>query len=468
VLPSSRDDARALALIARYGRTATAFQALGRGLSHWFPPRADLQRDDTGLVAFAMVPGGVVAVGEPTAAPDEAMAVAEAFVASARAAKRRVSFFATEGNLAASPHFGRLLLGEQPVWNPQHWRAQLQGHRSLREQVRRARAKGVRVVPLADATHHVQGAVDALLHRWVATRSMAAMQFVVDVDPLGHASTRRLFAAMQGTRMVALLSMAPVPARNGWLFEHLLRDPEAPNGTAELLVDAGMQALAADEVTWATLGLAPLKGPIRGWLRVVRALSRPLFNFAGLAAFKRKLGPERWEPIYLVYPQAQGSVWSVIDVLRAFAGGSLLLFGWRTVRRGSPAVLRALEWLLIPWTIALALAPAAVPWFPHTGVHTAWVLFDVGLVIALRALRQTPATAPRAPRLATGLAVAVTVDAVCTAAQAVLWTVPHLPANRGTAGLVVVLVACAGPLLAARVLWGLQRRLRSLRSAPAR
>ncbi len=88
------------------------------------------------------------------------------------------------------------------------------------------------------------------------------------------------------------------------LREQLLRDPDVPNDTAELLVDHAMRALAADGVTWATLGLAPLAGAVSGWLRTTRSWSRPLFNFEGLASFKRKLRPQRWEPIFLAYPRA--------------------------------------------------------------------------------------------------------------------------------------------------------------------
>ncbi len=36
-----RDDARTLALVYRFGRTSTAFQSLGGGLSHWFAAAGD-------------------------------------------------------------------------------------------------------------------------------------------------------------------------------------------------------------------------------------------------------------------------------------------------------------------------------------------------------------------------------------------------------------------------------------------
>ena len=246
--------------------------------------------------------------------------------------------------------------------------------------------------------------------------------------------------------------------RNGWLFEHLLRDPAAPNGTSELLVDHAMRALADRGVQWASLGLAPLSGPVSGWLRRARSLSRPLFNFAGLAAFKRKLRPDSWAPIYLVYPRESNSAVAMLDGLRAFAGGRLLTFAVRTALRGPRPLLRALELLLIPWTIGLALVPWS-PWFPSPLVHAAWVLFDVGLLVALGALRRTGS-----PLLARGVAVAVSLDAGLTLLQALVFTVPALRrADELTmVSAVGIAIACAGPLVAAPVLWGAARRLQRL------
>jgi phosphatidylglycerol lysyltransferase len=449
----------------RHGRTATAFRALGRDLSVWIPPGHEA------VVAYATPPGAMVAAGEPIAALPALVPVAEAFVAHAAAQGRRASFFATEGRLARSPALQRRLLGEQPVWDPAGWSAHVTSHRSLREQIRRARAKGVEVRALEPAALDAPAmahAVHTLVARWRATRSMAAMGFLVTVDFTSGGELRRHYAAWQDGQLVGLLSLAPVPARDGWLFEHLLRDPDAPNGTLELLVDHVMRELAGQGVPWATLGLAPLHGDVDPWLRRVRRWSTPLFNFEGLSAFKQKLRPERWEPIYLAWPAPEAGWRALGDGLRAFAGGSLLRFGLRTILRGPSPLLRLLEWLLLPWTLALALLPTD-PWFPSVAVHAAWVAFDGALLMALRHVRRTArhagaASRRRTARVAVMVAGAVTLDAILTALQALAWNRPRL---GGTATAAVVLVACAAPLLAAPVLWGAAQRLQTLaRSRP--
>ncbi len=476
---SPRDDQRALALIQSFGRTGIAFQALGRGLNHWFVRRDDRER---GVVAYFDTGSAWVSAGEPIAAHDDTIPVAAAFVDAARARGRRVVFFATEGILASSPRFRRLQIGEQPVWDPARWRDDVRTHKSMREQLRRARAKGVTVRALTleeyagassanagsgteSSSHSTSDAntratLDALISRWHAARPMAPMHFIVDMAPFDHATHRRVYVAEREGVVVAMLSLAPVPAREGWLFEHLLRDPRAPNGTAELLVDHVMQALNDESVRWVTLGLAPLSGDVNGWLRLARQLSRPFFNFTGLAAFKRKLRPHAWEPMYLAFPREQHGAVALLESLRAFADGSLLRFGFATARRGPTPLLRALEWLLVPWTLVLALAPT-VPWFPSDVIHSAWVFFDIALIGALHVHRRTGDA-----RLACAAAIAVSLDALLTTMQALWWNAPRV---RHPLDVIAIIVACAGPAITAPVLWGAVRRLQALhagRSAP--
>ncbi len=461
----SRDDARALACITAHGRTGIAFQALGRGLAHWFDApgnrsgdlRGGSHGDSRGLVAYFDTGSAWIAAGEPIASREDSIPVAEAFVKAARAQGRRVAFFATEGVLAASPRLRRVSIGEQPVWDPSRWASDLRQHRSMREQLRRARAKGVLVREIEAGGSSLRAPIETLIERWRASRSMPVMRFLVDLAPFEHSAERRLFVAERHGTVQGMLSLSPVPARGGWLFEHLLRDPGAPNGTAELLVDCAMRALDADGVRWVTLGLAPLSGRVNAWLDLARRVSRPFFNFAGLSSFKRKLRPHAWEPMYMAFPREQHAAMAMLEALRAFAGGSVVWFGVRTVLRGPPPLLRALAWLLVPWTLLLALVPTH-PWFPSRGVQAAWVVFD-GLLLWALFRQQRLRSDWLAARSAVAIATAVSVDAVLTLTQAVWWNAMHM---NGALETVAVVIACAGPAIAAPVLWGAVRRLQHL------
>jgi phosphatidylglycerol lysyltransferase len=175
--------------------------------------------------------------------------------------------------------------------------------------------------------------LEALADRWLTTRPMAPMGFLVRLDLFSFLEERRFFVAEHEGRVVGALGCVPVYTRGGWLFEDLLRVPDAPNGTADVLIDCAMRDIAADGASYATLGLAPLAGRVSGWLRAARRWGRPLYDFDGIRAFKARLRPHAWDPIYLSYPRDQIGMVAVLDTLRAFAEGGLVRFAVETLRR---------------------------------------------------------------------------------------------------------------------------------------
>ena len=415
---------------------------LEEGFHYAFDERANA------CVAYVPTAFGWVVAGAPIAGGDECAGVVERFLEKARAAKKRVGFFAVEGRFLRATRLASLPIGEQPTWDPRAWESTLQGGKSLREQLRRARAKGVGVRrvdarAIADESSPERRAVEALIARWLGSRGMAPMGFLVDVQPFAFAEERRYFVAEQSGRVVAFLAAAPIYARAGWLLEDLLRDPSAPNGTAELVVDAAMRALAGEGCTYVTLGLAPLAGA-RGWMRVVREGSRALYDFEGVRAFKAKLRPHAWEPIYLAYPQGTPANAALFDALAAFARGSFARFGAETLLHGPAVVVRALGALLVPWTVLLALAPSR--WFPFPWSRGAWVALDIAVTIGMLALAQRWRW-----WLGRTLALVVTLDAATTLIEAVAWNAPRA---HGWLDWLVVAAACGAPTLAAVVLWG--------------
>lgn len=324
------DRARVLALLRRWGWNATGFQVLERGFSHFFD-------GDDACVAYYDTGQAWVVAGAPIAPAWRFREVTKNFVDLAGRMGRRVSFFGGERRFVDAVGLPSLLVGEQAIWNPQDWAAALGERRSLRQQLGRARAKGVRVravapAELCDPSSPRRRAVEELVARWLGTRRLPQMGFLVDVQLFEFAEERRYFLAERGDEVVGLLSAVPVFARSGWLFEDLLRDPNAPNGTTELLVDQAMRAVAAEGSRYATLGLAPLSGPVAPVLRQIRHWSRPLYDFEGLRAYKSKFAPQAWDPILLAYPENSNAALALYDSLAAFARGSLLGFGVRALR----------------------------------------------------------------------------------------------------------------------------------------
>jgi len=445
---------RVLAVLRRHGWNATSFQVLEPGFRYWFA-------DEDACVAYVDTGRAWVAAGAPLTAPERLGEVAERFHRHAESAGRRLAFFGVEERMVESLPWPALLIGEQPEWDADLWPEALRSSSGLREQLRRARAKGVTVrtatrSELVSSASPLRRQLDGLVTAWLGRHEMAPMGFLVQVDPLTLLEEHRVHLAEQDGRLVAFLTAAPILARPGWLLQNFIRGPDAPNGTAELLVDHAMREAeiqaGGEGSPMVTLGLAPLAGQVVPALRLARSAGAVLFDFEGLRAFKARLRPTRWRPIHLVYPPEQGAVRTLLDVLEAFARDHLLSFGLRTLLRGPTIVVRLLAALLVPWTALLAVAG---PWhFPAPWVRWAWVAFDVVLAAAL--FRLAVRWSDRLSRL---VVAAVGADAALTLGEVLAWNLPRL---RSVEDALISLVAVAAPSLAFVILW----RARVRRRAP--
>ena len=432
------EDAR-LASVLRFGTDAVGFQGLESSIAWWHdddPPAG------TGAAQPYLDTGrSWIAVGRPLVAADLRVAAARRFAAAARSRGRRAVFFAVEAREDFTG-FRSLALGLQSVLLPAEWPATLRRSRKLREQLRRARAKGVtvRLAGAADlaAGTPLRGHVERLRAEWLASRHMEAMTFLVAVEPF-HAPAHHLYVvAEQRGVPVQFLSAVPIPAARGWLFEDMLRGGAAPNGTTELVLDLALRTIA-DRAAWATPGLTPLAGPIAWWLRAARAAMAPLYDFDGLRRFRARLAPARWSTVWMVWDRGPAPL-VLLDVLRAFAGGRLAAFGLRSIVRHANGPPWAVAVPLVPWIAVLAalLATGRAGALALSGAALAgWIAFD----IALAWLMFHAASRPRPRRLAV-LAIAAAADAA--------WSVRHLAHSGPGPSLATAalrIVAAAGPVV---------------------
>ena len=311
---------RALELIRRYGRCTVSFQGLGDEFRFWF--------DGEAVVAYVDTGGAWVAAGGPIAPVDRLGEVATKFAAVAHEAERRACFFAAEAALVDAG-LDALQLGEQPVWEAARWPEVLAATPSLRYQVRRARHKGVRLrSPTAAelASPELYATLADVIARWQAIHHMPPMRFLVALDARTVTANRHVLLAERDGHVIAFASSVPVPARRRLFIEDLVRTPSAPNGTNELLVDGVMQLATSLALPEVTLGLAPLAGAVPWWLKIARRLGARFYDFEGLRAFKAKLRPHAWEPVYLCVVHGDSMLSALHDSLAAFAGGDLVGF----------------------------------------------------------------------------------------------------------------------------------------------
>ncbi len=393
-----------------------------------------------------------IAVGSPLVDVALRATAARRFSDAARRQRRRPVFFGVD-DLRPFDGFRRLTLGRQSVLHLDSWTKALQRPHKLREQLRRARAKGVtaRVVAPAELSPGtpLRMAVDQLCADWLDTRSIEPMRFLLTIEPF-HAPEEHLYVlAERAGVVIEFLSAVPIYEGGGWLLEDVFRSRAAPNGTTELIIDTAIRAVARDD-HWITPGLTPLSGRVSWWLRAARIVTRPLYDFDGLRRFRERLHPARWDDVSLVWDRGPAPL-VILDVLQGFAGGCLVRFAWRSLTQHPNGPPWAVGVPLVGWTILLAACAVAgqAPLFGFSTLAlTRWVAFDLALIWALFSVSRKP----RVGRLL-WVALAAGLDAA--------WSVQHL-ASVGLGPTIVSagvrLSATVGPIVGtAALLWAAYR-----------
>lgn len=327
-------------LVLLHGWNTTSYQILNPGFEHWY------SADGQGVVGHVRRGRVWVVGGAPVCAADRLEEVTAEFESSARRARASVCYVGAQDRLAqrclSDPGYASTVLGAEPWWVPAEWPKVVAARASVRAQLNRARNKGV-TVGLAPFAATAPEPVERVLREWLDTRKLPPLAFLTTPWLLADLRDRRIFLAERDGGVVGFLILTPIPGRHGWLVEQIVRGHGAPNGAAELLVDAAFRWMAEQGASYVTLGLAPLvdaaagvRAPVPWWLRGslvwLRLHGKRFYNFDGLFAFKAKLGPAGWDPVYAIANEPRLSLRTMLGVSEAVVGGDLLGFGVRMLR----------------------------------------------------------------------------------------------------------------------------------------
>lgn len=325
------DVIRARELVLRHGWNSTSFQIVNPGIKRWFSSAGDA------VAGYVPAAGVRVAVGAPVCPNDRLAAVIEEFESDALECRQSLCYFAAETRLeslvSSRGDHSKFLIGAQPAWDPQIWPEIVRRNKSLRAQLNRARNKGVSVTEWPVSRASADERLSNVLDRWLSSKGLPPLHFMVETHTLARLENRRVFVAECSQGLVGFVVMSPVAERNGWLCEQFPHVPGAPNGTVELMIDTAMRSVARDDCRYVTLGLSPLSRradvppvPQPLWLNAVLAWVRKhgqrFYNFDGLDAFKAKLKPERWEPIYAVVNKPEVSPRDLYAIASVFSGNA--------------------------------------------------------------------------------------------------------------------------------------------------
>lgn len=316
-------------LVLRYGWNSTCFQIVNPGFEYWFG------KDGESVIGYVSTKTSRIVGGAPICPKGALPQVTAEFEKEATSVGQSVCYFGAEARLESLYHdskdHAKVLLGAQPAWHPANWSQAVAEKSSLRAQLNRAANKGVVIAEWPTEKAHDNPLLWECLSKWLDTKGLPPLRFMIESATLRDLEGRRIFVAEYKNKVVAFLVLAPIPERSGWLTEQFPHTPAAPNGTVELLMDHAFRKVAAEGSQYVTLGLSPLsrraeitsfENPL--WLKAFLAWMRKhgqrFYNFDGLDAFKAKMNPEFWEPIYAISNEKEFSRQTLFAIGSVFSG----------------------------------------------------------------------------------------------------------------------------------------------------
>ncbi|HEY2774526.1 MAG TPA: DUF2156 domain-containing protein [Candidatus Binatia bacterium] len=283
-----------------------------------------------GGICYFRAHGTAVVWSDPLCAGKDVGATLCEFRAAMNEAGLRTCFLAI-GEDTARESLGRhsavLKVGEEPVFDLRTWKRP-RGDRGkrLRWSLNKAEKEGIEVTrytPAEARQPRLEAEIRSVLAQWQSSLGRESTSTILRTAPLENAQCKQIFLARRAGRLEAVLACSPVYGRNGWYLEDLIRLPESPHGTTELLTVAALESLAAQGFEYASLGIAPLHGfeeqidSRARWLvaalRLVFDRLDARFHFKALSTYKSKFGPTSWEPSYVAISPA----WPSMRLIRA-------------------------------------------------------------------------------------------------------------------------------------------------------
>lgn len=263
-----------------------------------------------GIIGYRTEEGINVVYGDPIAPIELQGELAKAFQTYSENSGLSVLYICTSPIFSAwmAEHLGyaKLEFGEEIYFDPQHDPQSNTGDRAslLRRKVRRAQKNGVTVHELDLSDLQLKKDLEAVADAWLNGRSGIQLH-ISHVHLFDNPEGKRWFWAEQEGKPIGVGVINRLQAHSGWLMNHLMMHPDAPNGTTELLVTSILSALKKEGCSYVTVGSVPRNdlGEIQNLPSLASWLAKMGYRMAGrfLSLDAKK---KYWEKFS---PEAQGS-----------------------------------------------------------------------------------------------------------------------------------------------------------------
>ena len=301
---------RARELVKKYGQNSVSYLALEEDKNLFFGKDAD------GVIAYGIVGGTVVVLGDPICAPDDFLILLAEFKSFCSDSSFECVFLGTTDVFIEQYTmlgYSHIKCGEEArFYLPEY---SLSGGKmaNLRAKINKANTDNIKTVeykPLEKRDPDIEKKMHLISQQWLKDKKSGQLGFTQGSLGLDDPMDRRYFYATgENGEIVAFHIFTPFAGMNGYGADITRRVHDAPrNVTEKINLDAFM-VFKEEGVEWGTMGLAPLvnehpdSGEDEGskLLEFVYEHFNRFYGFKALYLAKDKYHPTVWVPNYFVY-----------------------------------------------------------------------------------------------------------------------------------------------------------------------
>lgn len=281
-----------------------------------------------GVIGYRIKAGCAVVFGDPVCSKDHLPELVNSFHCFCQERGASVVYTATSSTFAAWAHEvfkgSHIEVAEELLLNPQHDFLESSKGRRLRSKLSHPMKLGIEIQEYLSSDPEIQRAIEAVATDWLSGRQGPQI-YLAHVDLFGCPEGKRWFYAKLGDKVIGLLMLNRLEAKEGWVLNLCMATGEAPSGTSELLVLSVLRQLKAEGCSLLTLGVVPRDtlgeiegfGAMSSWCaRKAYLGAKRYFNLERRKEYWRKFHPQS-ERAYVVFPQAKMSVRYVFGVIQA-------------------------------------------------------------------------------------------------------------------------------------------------------
>ncbi len=286
-----------------------------------------------GFISYRFELRCAITYGDPICAPEDRDKLARAFHRYADENNIKIIYISASyeyAHWAVKNVCGSLIeFGEELIFAPPYDPRKNTGNYGslVRRKTKQAAREGVTIHEYIPHNSAIEAAMENVKDLWLQSRKGLQVH-ISNVYLFNDSVGKRWFYASQGERMIGLIVLNRIESQNGWLLNHLIVIPDAPNGVRELLMASSLETLEKEGCPFASVGsiAAHQLGEIQGMGKLAKTVARTVFKIAskvihleGLNTFWGKFHPKS-RPSFLLFNRARISIRELMGLQRALSG----------------------------------------------------------------------------------------------------------------------------------------------------